>query len=765
MIGKILIFISAILTLSTVYAEKNVLLITKNGKSPYTIIRAVDAAEPEKKAIQELTQHIKAASGVNIPVKTENSKFSGPAIYIGQTAFARKYGILFQNYGKEEWLIKVIGKDIVIGGGRPRGTIYGVWEFLERRAGIMWLDEKFTYLPELNEITVPDNFELKGKPAFAIRCIYAYHRNPQKARRLFMARNRQNLFHGESGLGYLKAWGIYKILGSPRECHTYYNYTKDWGPENENCFSLSKSGKRLRAVNPSGPGQVCLTNPKTRKLFAAELRGFIEADRAGSKDGNYPWIYDISANDNNSKCVCPKCLAAAKKYGSYSGLVLEFTNAIADSIAGDYPDVKVQMFAYMFAQEVPENIKARPNVIVRLAQLGSEWAGAVRDSLRPLSHPNNEVCRQQVLGWSKIASLAIWDYWIMYLKDTEASSCTPAIVSNLRFYHDKNVISILIESEKPLDTCFYALRIWLGFRFMNNPDLDAATEIDRFMKVYYGPAAPFMKEFLKYLEKRNAEIKKRLTDLPVQRRTDLDDAFFIKADKLFAAAEAAVAGKPDYLRRIAKERVVIDRVRLLRKSELKPFDTKPEIERLKKNYFTACEDYLSPGKNKLQFQNFLESLTIDIPPPEKFKNANIAFDITWGRLRSCTRQAKIIKIPDAAGGKAIVLKKFKDTGDLHYGFYDVSNKKQKYTIKLKRKSLPQDEKFHFYKIGRVNLPPKSYVWAHPTWYIQNKLNEFYKPNGNNNYEIFVSLKVQGPAYVTGSKKENAVMMDRILLVR
>jgi hypothetical protein len=30
---------------------------------------------------------------------------------------------------------------------------------------------------------------------------------------------------------------------------------------------------------------------------------------------------------------------------------------------------------------------------------------------------------------------------------------------------------------------------------------------------------------------------------------------------------------------------------------------------------------------------------------------------------------------------------------LQYGFYDVSNKKQEYTITVKRKSLPQDEKF------------------------------------------------------------------------
>ena len=50
--------------------------------------------------------------------------------------------------------------------------------------------------------------------------------------------------------------------------------------------------------------------------------------------------------------------------------------------------------------------------------------------------------------------------------------------------------------------------------------------------------------------------------------------------------------------------------------------------------------------------------------------------------------------------------------------------------------------------------------------IQQTLWESYESNGiSNEYEIYLSLKVQGPSYVNGSKKDDAILMDRVLLVR
>ena len=77
-------------------------------------------------------------------------------------------------------------------------------------------------------------------------------------------------------------------------------------------------------------------------------------------------------------------MARARKYGAYSGVVLEFINAIAADIAGDYPDIRVRVGAYTFYLDVPQGITPSANVMVGLAQLGSEWIGVVprRDTSR-----------------------------------------------------------------------------------------------------------------------------------------------------------------------------------------------------------------------------------------------------------------------------------------------------------------------------------------------------------------------------------------------
>ena len=69
-----------------------------------------------------------------------------------------------------------------------------------------------------------------------------------------MARNRQNHFHDETNPAGA-AWGLLPVIGSPRACHTFFNYTRDWPAKYEECFSMSSDGKRLGQSAPSGRGR------------------------------------------------------------------------------------------------------------------------------------------------------------------------------------------------------------------------------------------------------------------------------------------------------------------------------------------------------------------------------------------------------------------------------------------------------------------------------------------------------------------------------
>jgi hypothetical protein len=118
--------------------------LARAGKSSCVIVQADIATEPEKFAAKELATFLKRVTGAEFPVVAEQSSTDDKAnrIYVGWTGFAARHGIDATKLGEEEWVIRTVGDDLVLAGGRPRGTMYAVYEFLEDHVGCHWLDRK-----------------------------------------------------------------------------------------------------------------------------------------------------------------------------------------------------------------------------------------------------------------------------------------------------------------------------------------------------------------------------------------------------------------------------------------------------------------------------------------------------------------------------------------------------------------------------------------------------------------------------------------------
>ncbi len=94
-----------------------------NGMTKYKISIPDDASASEEYAANELQTYIKKSSGVTMPVlKQSQVSNSTPVI---QLKFDKDYKI-------EEWSIEFNGDNLVIAGGRTRGVLYGVYDFLEK---------------------------------------------------------------------------------------------------------------------------------------------------------------------------------------------------------------------------------------------------------------------------------------------------------------------------------------------------------------------------------------------------------------------------------------------------------------------------------------------------------------------------------------------------------------------------------------------------------------------------------------------------------
>lgn len=773
-IQKLLFALSLLVSAGSLFAG---LQLSSDGKTPYVIVKSADATEAESFAAAELSTYLERVTGAKFKIVDEKTKISTPAIYVGNTAFAQKNEVISSKLAPEEWVIKQKGKDLILGGGRPRGVLYGAYDFLENYAGCRWYDLRTEKVPSNPNLTLPDTMEVRKKPFVRLRSYYWVNALlPEFS--LWAVRNKFNALIAHSA-----KYGFREQFGSPSFAHTYYEYSKDFPAE---CFSMNEKGVREKARTPSGPGQLCLSNPLTLKLCTEKLLSYIRNDRKKTleKKEPSPIYYMFFTNDNSEFCRCPKCHAAAEKLGT-SGITLDFVNQLADAVAKDYPDVVVVMDAYRSTMEPPKGpMSARKNVMVLIAALGVEFEGPLgRDVLRPLTASQNQYYVRHLDAWKKYsARIGIWDYFRMFGQGFAAPASSIGTRSELfKKHHSLGTEYMFIEGEiyPGMTDHFLDLRNWLTGKLLVNPQADAAALTEDFMNGYYGKAAPAMKEYLAYVEKRMTEENDNLATKHPSKWAYLDDAFYRHADALLSKAEALVKEEKNDLSNVRQERF------LLESSMLNMFDSYPKnplnltkkelADRVIRGEQAFWEKYHGKAywaaNTKKHTERYLAML--ERPPlPKEFLGKTVASDLCWSDISSLMKTA--VNDKDAAGGKALCIqvsdmnpKTFHDK-DFQFGVYAPTySKKQLINRTIPKSDLPQDEKYHFYPIGNTLIPDsQTFLWLHWSWHLQPKLGHLFDPAElETKFDIYASIKFEGPAYVKGSKKENNVFLDRVIVVR
>ncbi len=132
-----------------------------------------DALPSERYAAQEFRQLLAQIVGGTPPIRTSASRTAGN-MYIGpsESMFRSEVAVDTTGLGEEELVIRIGSHNIAIVGGRPRGTLYGVYEFFERYAGVRFLTADCTHLPSSATATQSPLGEFRYKPVFEFRYTY-----------------------------------------------------------------------------------------------------------------------------------------------------------------------------------------------------------------------------------------------------------------------------------------------------------------------------------------------------------------------------------------------------------------------------------------------------------------------------------------------------------------------------------------------------------------------------------------------------------------
>ncbi|MBQ7696265.1 MAG: DUF4838 domain-containing protein [Lentisphaeria bacterium] len=726
----------------------------------YVIVIPEKASSSEKFASRQLRKYLALVTGRELPVKTAGS----PAVFVRED----------KELPAEKWKIFADAKGgLHITGGSPTGVLYAVYEFLEKQAGVCFLAPDAEFVPRKEKITFSSDLHLEGGPFFKRREVYLISGVMRR--------------HGEY-LGKMRFSGTWidgkhvdpNRFGSTGNTHSFHILAKDLPKDKTEYYSLDSSGKRVRFSSGLGPGQFCLTDPEVRRLVAERLCRMIEDDR--KKWNIPPRLYSLCKNDNTDDCRCPGCLAAVKKYGgNHAGLHLEFVSDIARKVGSKYPDVLIRTSAYTTDELPVEGFRLPDNVLLGVAQLGSEFrTAAKRDSMRRLDHPNNRKAYELLKKWRKVCKhMMSWDYWVLYRQQYAAPvTDVSAIVFNLKKYAEMDIRYIFAESETAPKNMvsFMDLRHYLASKLLTDPRADAPALTARFMKLYYGPAAEEMMHLLNYLESRMAEETRPLGENPPNAWNYLDKKFFDDTEKMFSRAEKAASGNQIILRRIGQERIPFDSALLcLGDRKGVRFDKKQIIGRLKKNsenFIAKYADAKLAAKWKKELDELILYHAFRPPLPKQFDNKKI-FDFYGPRLQVSNTVVRKVEDKDSVTGSALCLSdlgalKKEDPGfhkkKLVFSLYDRIGKKTLQRLTVKK--IPQDEKYHWYRLGKSRLSARSLVILHWSWWLASDTpgTVFDPLEPDALYETWVSVKLTGKDYVKNADQPSAIRLDRIVFV-
>jgi hypothetical protein len=448
--------------------------IASRGKAACVIVQQPGASLAESNAVRELAETLGKITGATFQIQqAKDASVPERAIVVGPGAVAQALfpEVALDKLGSEELVMRVKGGRLLLAGGRPRGTLYAVYHFLQEQCGVRWWAPWAADIPHRPSLRVP-NLDVRSRPAFEYREPYWFAGFEPH----WKAHNGAN---GQSHEIPDALGGCIKYKGF---CHTFYPLVppdKYFGPHPE-WYSLI-NGKRTHEN-----AQLCLSNPELRDFVVQRVKEWL---REAPDDK----IISVTQNDCAGACECPKCKAIDDAEGSPSGSMLTFVNYIAEKIEPEFPDVAVDTFAYQYTRHPPKTIHPRPNVIVRLCSIECNFR-------EPLNDPSNAAFLADLTTWSKMCSrLYVWDYVTDFANYVLPHPNWFTLGPNVRLFRDYGVKGVFEEGAYAGPGEEMAeLRAWVLAQLLWNPQQDDRALIKEFLHGYYGKRAGDIIE--RYLE-------------------------------------------------------------------------------------------------------------------------------------------------------------------------------------------------------------------------------------------------------------------------
>ena len=461
------------LTLTSFAAEKS---LPENA----VIVLSGEASVTDSTAAKALQKYIEQITGEKHEIVTSAPKgvFS---LNVGAAASSFD-GV--KKLADGSYVIKSAANGVDICGAGNRGTIYGVYAFLEKFTGCRWLTSTMGMTSEQKEIILPEKIDEKYNAYFEYTD--TDWRSPRDTE--------YSLANGLSG-------GVYRDIPAEQGgdvdyissfCHTFtseFCSVEKYFNDHPEYFALH-GGER-------NPEQLCLTN---EDVYALVLDEVLELLKEKYDPDASLQIISLTQNDSGADaafCECEKCKAIDDENGSHAGTMITFVNRIAAAIKEKgYDNVAIDTFAYRYTRTAPSKVKPLDNVIVRLCTIEGCFSHAIDDP----DCPQNVTLMQDLRNWNSICDrLYIWDYTTNYANTLGIFPDFGVIQRNAQIFYENGVKGVYEEGNYYIDGCdteFGELRAYLISKCLQNPYCDYDAVMADFLKGYYGAGWQNIKQFI-----------------------------------------------------------------------------------------------------------------------------------------------------------------------------------------------------------------------------------------------------------------------------
>ena len=792
------------------------------GVADCKIVIPDDAHVVEKTAAEELCNYIEKSLGVKLPVVME-TEAEGKCIYVGHTEYARKNNILGKS--KENWIIAMLGGNLVLTGGvktGDRGIIYSVYHFLEENLGVRWWNGLEEDVLTLDKFEIADDFFKEGTPYFPYRkpltdILDGVDAGTGDGKYPFIPRSRINVLSPlDDNIAsvyepIVRKYGDMLTHGRPHHVHVMGKYfpKEETYKEHPEWFAWNEDKKERIKV-----GHFCLSNEEFFNALLEKLLAYIKEDvELAEKEGvELPYYYSLSFDDLDAEyffCHCPECKKKLEKSG-ITGYALQFVNRIAREVKKQYPWVKIEFLAYVvFVHPPKDDTVPEENVVIRIA-------GDRSDMTHGFVEPANRPYLNKIKTWSELckvngSELQIWKY-MFNLQINFACPLVFGLQNFIRTYRDYGVKGIFVEIEKFSSDC-HDLNVYVLTRLLEDPDCDVEALITDFCDRYYGKAGKFVKEYLEVLrDAQNRNVVHTYCMCDDSPFNYIDARAAIDGTAALDRATEAVGDEMPYRARLNWLRKTFDAVMLNRyfdfKHQAESFGEKFEYDRavmkqrvvaaIKENYArmpvegTSAIARITPPEDEIEYYTNLpdEEEILDIP--EFFKDVDPK-DIYQFRVADITKAAdKRLRHtfgfwpesdPDTTVSKSLKIS-FDNCRGSQRDYIMVATDKNSENPKAINFSLYQDDKavaqlnlyrddfirggYNIYKVGSVdnisNFPDTSLV-GYDYGFLSIKINGIAATFPMEACDVYLSIKPSGEMYGGRKGDENALFIDRFIVVR